>query len=59
MSLASLVSDRSKTAAKEGEKELTIAAITSRLQVIEDITRPLFPLCDQEATIEATLVEQG
>jgi hypothetical protein len=58
MSSASAVGDGMETTAKEGE-ELTMADVARRLQAIKDMMQPLVPLCDQVATIEMTLTEQG
>jgi hypothetical protein len=36
-----------------------MADVASWLHAIEDMMRPLVPMCDQVFAIEATLVEQG
>jgi hypothetical protein len=59
MSFGSVVEDGARTAAKEGEKELTMVDIAKRLQAIEDMVRPLVPLRDQVAAIKTTITEQG
>jgi hypothetical protein len=59
MSSTSAVGDESGTVAKEGEKELTMADVASRLQAIKHMMRPLIPMRDQVTAIEATLTEQG
>jgi hypothetical protein len=59
MSSGSAVGDGTGTAAKEGQKELTMADVARRLQAIEDMMRPLVPLRDQVAAIKTTIVEQG
>jgi hypothetical protein len=59
MCSASAVGGGLGTEAKEVEKELTMAEFTSWLHAIEDMMRPLVPLHDQVAAIEATLMEQG
>jgi hypothetical protein len=58
MSFGSAVGDGVGTAAKEGEKGLTMADIAKQLQVIEDMMRPLVPLRNQVAAIETTIAEQ-
>jgi hypothetical protein len=59
MNSSSAVGDGAETAVKEVEKELTMANVARRLQVIEDMMRPLVPLRDQVAAIETTITEQG